>query len=440
MSTHVDGAAPSVAPDPDDGEPDRQPSGLDDGSQWVRAEIQRRMAANRSTRGRHARRGDAAAPAADAPVERGARERPRREPVTPASGSSPQTVPLPPPGFVAAGDLPENYVPRHSVQTPGPAAEPAAPISGPIPIVRPAPGDSEASSSAGPRRGPVGGPSLPPTGVPLPVRKKRSGPGTPLPGGGGAAGPWSRPGASFVPSEPVQRLGAPPGMLGGAEPLPSWGVPASPPRGFAAAPVPVQAEPGPGTDDGRTTGEAEAGIAGPAGGVDRRYPDYSDDPDYPDDSDDSDDSDDDASTAGDPVDAHEPTTRPPPTSRPWQRPPTPPPTPTPTTGTGTGTAGDSAADDTPAAGTAADDTAADDRGDDTAADAATHRGRSAAEHSATEGGATEERALSEVTTTILPVVDGLDDPTASVPPPARLVGIPVQRASVAARTVAPPRP
>ena len=220
----------------------------------------------------------------------------------PASGSSPQTVPLPPPGFVAAGDLPENYVPRHSVQTPGPAAEPAAPISGPIPIVRPAHGDAtEASSSAGPRRAPVGGPSLPPTGVPLPVRKKRSGPGTPLPGGGaGGGGPWSRPGASIVPNEPVQRLGAPPGMLGGAEPLPSWGVPASPPRGFAAAPVPVQAEPGPGTDDdGRTTVDDEAGIAGPAGGVTayRDYPDYpDDDSDYPDDSDD------DASTVGDPVD------------------------------------------------------------------------------------------------------------------------------------------
>jgi len=44
VSTHVDGAPPSVSPDPDDGEPDRQPTGLDDGSQWVRAEIQRRNA------------------------------------------------------------------------------------------------------------------------------------------------------------------------------------------------------------------------------------------------------------------------------------------------------------------------------------------------------------------------------------------------------------
>ena len=84
MSTHVDGAAPSVAPDPDDGEPDRQPS-----------EFGRRLAVG--ARGDPApdggepvdprsacapwRRGG---PAADAPAERGARESPRREPVTPA--------------------------------------------------------------------------------------------------------------------------------------------------------------------------------------------------------------------------------------------------------------------------------------------------------------------------------------------------------------------
>ena len=91
-------------------------------------------------------------------------------------------------------------------------------------------------------------------------------------------------------------------------------------------------------------------------------------------------------------------------------------------------AGDSAAEDTPAAGTAADDETA------TGGGAAEH---SPVEHSGTEGGATEEqRALSEVTTTILPVVDA---PTVhgGVAPPARLVGIPVQRASVAARTAAP---
>lgn len=240
MSTHVDGAPPSVSPDPDDGEPERPQSGLDDGSQWVRAEIQRRMAENRSSRGRHARR----SASTDDAAGRGARDSPQRDPVVPAN--PPQTVPLPPPGFVAAGDLPENYVPRHSVQTPGPAAEPAPPITGPIPIVRPAAGDPAGAPDAE-RRGPVGGPSLPPTGAPLPVRKKRGGPGTPLQSGGSAAaGAWSRPGGSVVPSsEPVQRLGAPPGIRGGAEPMPPWGVPTSPPRGFVATPAPADPDLGP---------------------------------------------------------------------------------------------------------------------------------------------------------------------------------------------------
>ena len=85
------------------------------------------------------------------------------------------------------------------------------------------------------RSAPVGGPSLPPTGIPLPVRKRRTGPGVPLQGSGTAAGAWSRPGTSIVPDQPVQRLGAPPGVPGGADSLPSWGVPASPPYGFAAA-------------------------------------------------------------------------------------------------------------------------------------------------------------------------------------------------------------
>jgi hypothetical protein len=228
VSTHLDGAPPSMA-DPDDEDPDDgdlQSSEFDDGSHWVRVEIERRMAANRSTRGRHARRGDAAA----GPAERHARDvvvpDTRHEPAPPLP--PPPAVPLPPPGFAAAGDLPENYVPRHSVQTPGPAAEPAEPVSGPIPIVRPATGDDTSGT-------PLGGPSLPPTGIPLPVRKKRSGPGTPLQVGGPATGPWSRPSTSIVPNEPVQRLGAPPGRLGAGEPLPPWGVPASPPRGFPAA-------------------------------------------------------------------------------------------------------------------------------------------------------------------------------------------------------------
>src|SRR6185312_3301088 len=128
--------------------------------------------------------------------------------------------PQPPPAWVARhtspADLPENYVPRHSVQTPGPAADPAAPISGPIPVVRPMAGPGADRTVGGdPAHGPIGGPSLPPTG--LPVRRRRgSGPGTPLHAEGTASGPWSRPGP-IVPNAPARRLGAPPEILGGPE-------------------------------------------------------------------------------------------------------------------------------------------------------------------------------------------------------------------------------
>ena len=350
MSTHLDGAPPSMA-DPDDEDPDDgdlESSDFDDGSHWVRAEIERRMAANRSTRGRHARRGAAAA----GPAERHARDvvvpDTRHEPAPPLP--PPPAVPLPPPGFAAAGDLPENYVPRHSVQTPGPAAEPAEPVSGPIPIVRPATGDDTSGT-------PLGGPSLPPTGIPLPVRKKRSGPGTPLQVGGAAAGPWSRPSTSIVPNEPVQRLGAPPSRLGAREPLPPWGVPASPPRGFPAA-----RDAHPAVGGAETAAPDTDGIA----------------------------TDDDELVAGDTV----------PTEQ----------------------VADDAIDldapvvDRPAAPPVAPGRAASTPGTSVPASAAP----------------TAERDLAEVTTTALPVVGG------GASPRARLVGIPVQRASVHRNVV--PRP
>ncbi len=356
MSTHLDGAPPSMA-DPDDGDPDDgdlQPSEFDDGSHWVRAEIARRMAANRSTRGRHARRGDAAAGSADRHARDVVVPDTRHEPAPPLP--PPPAVRLPPPGFAAVGDLPENYVPRHSVQTPGPAAEPAEPVSGPIPIVRPATGDDTSGT-------PLGGPSLPPTGIPLPVRKKRSGPGTPLQVGGTATGPWSRPSTSIVPNEPVQRLGAPPGRLGAHEPLPPWGMPASPPRGFPAA-----------RDAHPAAGGAEA--------VDTAVPDT--DGSAPDD---------DESVAGDTV----------PTAQ----------------------VADDATDldapvvDRPAAPPVAPGGAASTPGTPVPAAVAP----------------TGERDLAEATTTTLPVVGG------GASPPARLVGIPVQRASghrnVAPRAVTP---
>jgi hypothetical protein len=392
VTTHVDGAVPSVAPDPgdenpddgnlDDGGPGRHPSEFDDGSHWVRAEIQRRMAENRSTRGRHARRGEAAAGQPDGLGGREASQGRRRKPVAPTR--LPPPPPVPPPGSVAAGDLPENYVPRHSVLTPGPAAEPAAPISGPIPVVRPVADDGaapEVPNTIETRSAPVGGPSLPPTGIPLPVRKRRTGPGVPLHGDGTAAGPWSRPGSSIVPDQPVQRLGAPPGVPGGSDSLPSWGVPASPPYGFAAAPAaPAEVAPRPDTGPAEFDGDDEdavddvvvaagAGLVQPADYTD--YDDYDDDDDAYDD--DTYDADGDVDDDTDDADDH----------------------------------------DTGAVDTDAIDPAAVDPAADTVDTAGTD--------------------LTEAATTVLPVVH------TGTPPPARMVGIPVQRAPVHNRNV-PPRP
>ena len=176
----------------------------------------------------------------------------------------------------SAADLPENYVPRHSVQTPGPAADPAEPISGPIPVVRPAggliAGDARAGGGAlGGAAGPVGGPSLPPSGLPM-RRRRGAGPGTPLQADTApAAGPWLRPGP-IVPHEPARRLGAPPEMLGAPEPIPAWGLPlASPPRGFAVPVVPdVVPDVVPGTAPGGApdVAAAEPVAPGPGSAVD----------------------------------------------------------------------------------------------------------------------------------------------------------------------------
>jgi hypothetical protein len=199
--------------------------------------------------------------------------------------------------------------------------------------------------------------------MPLPVRRKRGGPGTPLQVGGAAAGPWSRPSTSIVPNEPVQRLGAPPGRLGAHEPLPPWGMPASPPRGFPAA-----------RDEHPAASGAEA-VDTAVPGTDGSAPD------------------DDGSVAGDTV----------PTAQ----------------------VADDATDldapvvDRPAAPPVA------------PGDAATPPGTPVPAAVAPTG----ERDLAEATTTTLPVVGG------GASPPARLVGIPVQRASghrnVAPRPVTP---
>jgi hypothetical protein len=88
VSTFVDGAPPTVSPDPEDDEPRD-----DTGPSWLQDEIRRRMAERSTgtgTGGRHARRDPAGEP----------------------------------PGGV-------EHVPRHSVATPGPGAPPPGPIGGP---------------------------------------------------------------------------------------------------------------------------------------------------------------------------------------------------------------------------------------------------------------------------------------------------------------------
>ena len=157
------------------------------------------------------------------PSRRGARESPRREPVTPALREQSADESAPPPVSSRRATCRE-LRPAALRADPGPAAEPAAPISGPILIVRPADGDStEASSSAGPRprarRGPVAAAHRGAAAGPQEAQRSWYTAG----GGAGAAGPWSRPGASFVPNEPVQRLGAPPGMLAAPSRCPRGG-------------------------------------------------------------------------------------------------------------------------------------------------------------------------------------------------------------------------
>ena len=227
MSTHLDGAPPSMA-DPDDGDPDdgdrvfSRPSSTTARTGCARRS-QRRMAANRSTRGRHARRGDAAGRPGGAacPRRRRARHPARAGTAAPAASGRP----APTPGLRRRGRPARELRPaalradpraRGGARRTGQRADPDRP-----------PGRGDATTASTRRGAPLGGPSLPAHGMPLPVRKKRSGPGTPLQVDGTATGPWSRPSTSIVPNEPVQRLGAPPGCSGrrAAAPLGGSGLP-----------------------------------------------------------------------------------------------------------------------------------------------------------------------------------------------------------------------
>ena len=98
MSTHLDGAPPSDGGSGRRGPGRRGPSahpGFDDGSHWVRAEIARRMAANRSTRRPHAapwRRGRRLGRAA-CPRCRRARHPARAGTAAPAASGRPAPTP-----------------------------------------------------------------------------------------------------------------------------------------------------------------------------------------------------------------------------------------------------------------------------------------------------------------------------------------------------------
>jgi hypothetical protein len=139
VSTYLDGASPSVSPDPDGGTDVESPSALESGPQWVQAEIQRRIAENRSRRSRHARVDDAAAPVDALPDQS-------------SSGAE-----------ESSAERPEDHAPRHGV--------PSAVVATPSADV---------------------GPSVSRAG--LPVRRRRSGRRKPPPvDGPPAAELWSRP-------------------------------------------------------------------------------------------------------------------------------------------------------------------------------------------------------------------------------------------------------
>ncbi|MDT7576559.1 MAG: hypothetical protein QOH17_2892, partial [Pseudonocardiales bacterium] len=129
MSTHTDGAPPSVAPEPDNGSGSAETagsgseSGAASGVTWLQAEMQRRMAAARNgSGGRHARHGGhdpapaqseyQARHASDRATAAGRRAAGRPSPVQPTRGDDGAEVPT---AWTRRRDFPAPPRPRSGV-------------------------------------------------------------------------------------------------------------------------------------------------------------------------------------------------------------------------------------------------------------------------------------------------------------------------------------
>ncbi len=218
MSTFIDGAPPSVAPDPDDSrpEPDQgEQTGHagedrpDEGSAWLREELARRVAtANSSSGGRHARR-DNAAPALSA----GGPARHSASPARPVGGPA---LPVRPPRRDRVPGDPQGAAhPARDDQR----LDPGGPGLRPDPWTGPRP--ARRSPGAVP-----GGPSLPTPADPLartPPPTRPAQPGVPL-----RPATAARSGAG-LPSRPAPPSGAAAARL--------LSPPAEPPQAAVSVPV-----------------------------------------------------------------------------------------------------------------------------------------------------------------------------------------------------------
>lgn len=210
MSTFIDGAPPSVAADP--GEPEHcEKDDGSEGSTWLREEMARRMAANASSGGRHARRdnGGPIPTTGEAPRHSATPPRPVGGPVLPMrpprrEQGNPEAQRLDPHG---SEPLPDPWTgPRRAERDP--AATPSGPGRPSLPVSR----DPLARHPTAPPR-----PGIPP--LPRPVPFGVGSPSRPAPPSGSAAARLLSP-----PTEPPRATDpspvAHPSVLSGGLPTP----------------------------------------------------------------------------------------------------------------------------------------------------------------------------------------------------------------------------